>query len=169
MLWRTDVVREECEICGFRFEFECSANQEYRRGICDHCLKVGQDRIAKEDLSESPPRVQVDKSLPNIKTDSIVTFWNQHKCPLSLGLGFFGALNGRGVVKIPDCSDVFLVECVLDHLRTIVSQSVDIPKDKFVAVHAFTLGDQVPSLDLVDKVVMVIRNEECCVMRVDSN
>ena len=87
---------------------------------------------------------------------------------LSLGLGFFGVLNGRGIVKIAECSDAFLVERVLDHLRTFVSQSVDIPKDKFVAVHAFTLGDQVPSLDLVNKVVMTIRNEECCVMHVDN-
>ena len=47
-----------------------------------------EDRIAKEDFSEAPPRVQVDMSLPDIRMDSIATFWNQHKCPLSLGLGF---------------------------------------------------------------------------------
>jgi hypothetical protein len=61
LCWRTDVVESICEICGLDFMLECSTSQEYRRGICDHCLKEGQDPIAKEDLSEGPPRVQMDK------------------------------------------------------------------------------------------------------------
>ena len=151
---------DSCKICGWSFEIEHSENPGHKRGICDKCLKVGLDRITQEDASAVPPEMEVDKKQSKVKTDLSAVSRIQCKCSLSLGLGFFRILNGRGVVNFADCGDVFLVENVLDNLRTVASSRVDIPKDKFVAVYAFILGDEVSSSDLNNKVVMVIRKEE---------
>ena len=46
-----------------------------------------------------------------------------------------------------------------------MSNCVDMPKEKFVAVHAFTLRDEGLSFNLFDTVMMVIREDECFVLQ----
>ena len=41
----------------------------------------------------------------------------QNSCPISLGAGFFGALEDRGIIEIDNCKDIFLAECVVDRFR----------------------------------------------------
>ena len=74
------------------------------------------------------------------------------------------ALKDRGLIKIDDCDDVFLAECVLENFRSFVSRSVNMPEDKFVAVHAFTLGDDGLSINLRFEIMMVIREDDCFVL-----
>ena len=92
-----------------------------------------------------------------------------NSCPLSLGMGFFEALENRGMVRVDACEDMFLVKCVIDQLLRLVSHELRRPKETLVAVHAFTLGSEGLCLSLCFDSMLVLRDDECFVLNAQDD